>query len=166
MMTLDEYKNYLINFSSWNIDNNKEAITARKELLNKLYTDTYLTKIIIDTYNFANDVLRSYNIKWGYYEAEVNDYDNCFFIDLRLTGGYYSDKIYIDANGRYISEYLLTNIFGKNIQIEIRVDEYDRELEDDILSFDYKYFLYIQGISSNLDSVISSIKDSPKILIK
>ena len=36
MMTLDEYKNYLINFSSWNIDNNKEAITARKELLNKL----------------------------------------------------------------------------------------------------------------------------------
>ena len=49
MMTLDEYKNYLINFSSCNIDNNKEAITARKELLNKLYSDTDLIKIIIDT---------------------------------------------------------------------------------------------------------------------
>ena len=59
MMTLDEYKNYLINFSSWNIDNNKEAITARKELLNKLYSDTDLTKIIIDTYDFANAVLIS-----------------------------------------------------------------------------------------------------------
>lgn len=89
-----------------------------------------------------------------------------FFINLRLTGGYYSDKIYIDANGRYISEYLLTNIFGKNIQIEIRVDEYERELEDDILSYDYKYFLYIQGIPSNLDSVSFSLKDSPKVLIK
>lgn len=166
MMTLDEYKNYLINFSSWNIDNNKEAITARKELLNKLYSDTDLTKIIIDTYDFANAVLISDKIKWEYYEAEVNDYDNCFFINLRLTGGYYSDKIYIDANGRYISEYLLTNIFGKNIQIEIRVDEYERELEDDILSYDYKYFLYIQGIPSNLDSVSSSLKDNPKILIK
>ena len=32
MMTLDEYKNYLINFNSWNIDNNKETINKYKNI--------------------------------------------------------------------------------------------------------------------------------------
>ena len=54
---LNEYKNYLVNFYCWPMDNTKSFIKKRKEILTNKYSDNYLLKIISDTNSFAKDVL-------------------------------------------------------------------------------------------------------------
>ena len=37
--------------------------------------------------------------------------------------------------------------------IELRTEEVEREVEDDMFTFDYNYYIYMQGFPENLDEV-------------
>ena len=169
MVTLDEYKNYLLNNYRYKIDSLPEKARERERLLSKYYPDEFLNKIINDTYEFAIDIFNSETLKYGYCHFEIDD-DTTFGIDLNITGGGYSDKLYKDSNERIISEHILETIFGKSFYINVECDEIERECEEDVLSFDYHYYLYMQGFPKNLDEIkdklFSEIKYSDLRLIK
>ena len=165
VISLDEYKNYLVNFYCWPMDNAKSFIKKRKEILTNKYSDNYLLKIISDTNSFAKDVLMSDTIDYGYFKIEVND-DEHLFINLELHGGWMSDTIYIDSKGRYISKHLIKTIFGKKTIIELKIYEVERITDDNICSFDYRYYIYMQGFSENLNMIKNSILGDNKKLVK
>lgn len=143
MITLEEYKEYLINTYVYEIDNSNIKKIERHKKLNKNYQDNYLNKIIIDTYKLINLILEVKNN--NYYSIKINE-NNPNYISLNLTGGWHSDTIYEDFNGNLISEYILKYFFGNTIIVETKVEEYEFDTEDpDILSFDYEYYLYVQG---------------------
>lgn len=165
MVSLEEYKNYLVNFYSWPMDGAKSFIKKRKEILTNKYSDSYLLRIISDTNSFAKDVLISDTIDYGYFNTEVNA-DEPLFINLELHGGWMSDTIYIDSKGRYISKHLIKTIFGKETIIKLKVDEIERITDDDICGFDYRYYIYMQGFSENLNMIRNSILGDNKKLVK
>lgn len=165
MISLDEYKNYLVNFYSWPMDNSKSLAKKRKEILAKKYSDNYLLKIISDTNSFVKDVLISDTIDYGYFKSKVPN-DTTLFIDLELHGGWMSDTIYIDSKGRYISKYLTKVIFGEETIIELTVDEIEKVTDEDICGFDYRYYIYMQNFPANLNKIRNSILCDEKKLVK
>ncbi len=165
VVSLEEYKNYLVNFYSWPMDGDKSFIKKRKEVLTNKYSDSYLLRIISDTNSFVKDVLISDTIDYGCFKTEVNN-DEPLFINLELHGGWMSDTIYIDSKGRYISKHLIKTIFGKETIIELNVDEIERITDDEIYDFDYRYYIYMQGFSNNLNMIRNSILGDDKKLVK
>ena len=73
MMSLNEYKNCLINTYSWTIDKSDMLILKRKRVLDKEYGDEFLSKVISDSYDFARSVLDDESINYGYYKSNVLD---------------------------------------------------------------------------------------------
>ena len=57
-------------------------------------------------------------------------------------------------------------IFGRNVMIELRDEEIEREVEDDMFTFDYNYYIYMQGFPEDLSVVRSSISSSEMKLSK
>lgn len=146
MITLEEYKTYLINAYVYEIDNSKDNILKRTKELNKNYKDAYLNKIITDTYKLIGLINNEKNN--DYYSINIDE-NNPHYISLNLTGGWFSDIIYEDINGNLISQYILKYFFGNKVIIEMKIEEYEFDTEDpDILSFDYEHYLYIQGFLS------------------
>ena len=92
MISLNEYKNYLVNTYSWSIDSSEELTLKRKEALIQKYGDEFLSKVIADTYDFARSVLDDENINYGYYRNNVFD-DTTTYINLGLHGGWMSDTL-------------------------------------------------------------------------
>lgn len=41
--------------------------------------------------------------------------------------------------------------------IELKIDEVERITDDNICSFDYRYYIYMQGFSENLNMIRNSI---------
>lgn len=152
MVSLNEYKNYLANTYSWSIDNSEELALKRRKLLELKYGDEFLSKVIGDSYNFARSVLDDESINYGYYKSNVLD-DTISYINLGLHGGWMSDTLYVDSEGRQVSAHIIKTIFGRGIMIELRTEEVEREVEDDMFTFDYNYYIYMQGFPENLDEV-------------
>ena len=147
MITLEEYKDYLISVYKYEIDNSLEKRNQRKEYLSKQYSDAYLNKIIIDTLKISNEIIEHKEL--NYYLIKLKESYCMKTISLNLCGGWHSDMIYEDENNNLISEHILKQIFGKTTIIEIEEKEYEFDSgDDDILSFDYEYFLYLQNINS------------------
>ena len=163
MMTLEEYKNYLLNVYKYKIDSLLNKVKERENLLKRCYPDEFLNRVINDTCEFAKDVLNSETIKYGYCNFEIEE-DTSFGIDLMITGGGYSDHLYKDSLNRIISEYILERIFGKSFYINVRCEEIERDCEDDVLSFDYHYSLYMQGFPNNLDEIKECLFGKIKVL--
>ena len=152
MMSLNEYKDYLANTYSWSIDNSSELALKKKKLLELKYGDEFLSKVISDSYDFARSVLDDESINYGYYKSNVLD-DTTSYINLGLHGGWMSDTLYVDSEGRQVSAHIIKTIFGRGIMIELRTEEVEREVEDDMFTFDYNYYIYMQGFPENLDEV-------------
>lgn len=152
MMSLNEYKNCLINTYSWTIDKSDKLILKRKMVLDKEYGDEFLSKVISDSYDFARSVLDDESINYGYYKSNVLD-DTTSYINLGLYGGWMSDTLYVDSEGRQVSTHIIKTIFGRGIMIELRTEEVEREVEDDMFTFDYNYYIYMQGFPENLDKI-------------
>ena len=165
MISLNEYKNYLINTYSWTIDNSEEFALKRKKILEKEYSDEFLSKVISDSYEFARSVLDDENINYGYYKSDVSD-DTTSYINLGLHGGWMSDTLYVDSEGRHISTYIIKTIFGRSIMIELRTEEVEREVEDGMFTFDYNYYIYMQGFPKDLSTIRDSITPSEIKLTK
>lgn len=152
MITLEEYKTRLLDFYRYPIDSTQEKRKEREFLLKRQFSDKFLKKILNDTYSFAKDVVNSDTVKHNYCSFDIED-DNSFGIFLNISGGGNSDYIYEDSKSRLISDYILRKIFGNMFYIEVKVDEIERECEDDVLSFDYHYCLYMQGFPKDLDEI-------------
>lgn len=152
MISLNEYKDYLANTYSWSIDNSSELVLKRKKLLELKYGDKFLSKVISDSYDFARSVLDDESINYGYYKSDVLD-DTTSYINLGLHGGWMSDTLYVDFEERQVSAHIIKTIFGRGIMIELRTEEVEKEVEDDMFTFDYNYYIYMQGFPENLDEV-------------
>lgn len=143
MITIEEYKTYLINTYAREIDNSKDKRTKRKAYLENKYPDNYLNKIILDTSKII-DLINIEQTK-NFYEIKIEE-NKIKYIELNLTGGWHSDVIYEDMFGNLISEYILKRYFGNMLIVEEKVIEREFDTGDpDVLSFDYEYYLYIQG---------------------
>ncbi len=167
MITLNEYKKALIDFYRYQIDSTSEKRKEREFHLKRQFSDETLNKIIHDTYSFAKDVVNSNTVKYNYCSFDIED-DNTFGIFLNISGGGGSDYIYKDSKSRLISDSILRKIFGNSFFIEVKVDEVERECEEDVLSFDYHYRLYMQGFPKNIDEIkeeLSKINIENKIIL-
>ena len=153
MITLDEYKEYLINFYRSEIDSGENKKMERKDYLSSHYSDQYLQKIIDDTYSFINDILSMDTIKDGYCVVGANENSLTTTINLSITGGGPSDDIYIDLNGRYISSRLLNKVFGNSFVVFLKVDEIEYDVDEDILGVTYNYYIQMQNFPINLDEI-------------
>ena len=165
MITLEEYKKYLLSGYRWKIDSLLDKVKERERLLSRKYPDEFLDKIIIDTYEFTKDIFNCETLQYGYCDFEI-DKDTSFGIDLMIGGGGYSDILYKDSEDRIISEHILETIFGKSFYINVKCEEIERESEEDILSFDYHYSLYMQGFPNNLKEIKEKMFGKEKVLIK
>lgn len=144
MITLEEYKEYLINTYKYPIDNSDKKKMDREIYLLNHYKEEYLNKIIKDTSKLISTLLNLQDR--NYYSIKMSDC-NINYIFLDLTGGWHSDIIYEDADGNLISSYILQKIIGNQLIIEVKEIEIEFDTEDpDILSYDYEYYLYLQGI--------------------
>ena len=157
MIRLDDYKNFLINSYHYEVDNCIEGRVKRKLLLEKSYNDERLAKIINDTVSFAGDVLSSPTLEYGYCSFEVEE-DKTDYISLNLVGGWPSDTLFIDDNGREISNHLLHKVLGDYLQIDVKeeLEEFDTG-DEDILSFNHRFYLYLQGFPKDLESVKNKV---------
>lgn len=166
MISLTEYKQYLISVCHWPIDHDIAEIEKRKNIMNKRYSDEYLEKIISDTNDFVYDVLSSETVKQGYFSKEIDD-DTTSYIYLNLHGGWHSDTLFVDdTSGRIISKYLLQQVFGSYLQIYVRCDEIEDTTDEDILSYYYRYYIYMQGFPENIDEIKESFFGKSKQLVK
>jgi len=166
VINLEDYKNYLVSVHKYPIDNNEKKRLERMNHLNKSYSDDYLNKIINDTYSFIKDIFDKKDDECNYYSLDLDDDTTCF-ISLNLTGGWFSDRLYIDPNGNVISVYILHKVFGNQLSIWIKDEEIEFNTDDsDILSFDYRYSLYIQNFPKNMLEIKEELFGKEKIMKK
>ena len=165
MISLEEYKKYLLNSYCYPIDSLPDRVKERKYFLERNYPDNFLNKVIEDTYLFVKDIFNCETLKHGYCDFEIDD-DTSFGIYLNISGGGYSDNLFEDNEGKIISEYILKTVFGSSFYIEIKCDEIDRDCEEDVLSYDYHYSLYMQGFPNNLDEIKDKYLSDERVLRK
>lgn len=164
MINLDEYKNILISTYRYEIDNSENEKKNRRVYLDKYYGDEYLSKIITDTYKVIENI---FDIsQCGYCNIDMDE-DTTSYISLNLTGGYFSDRLYVDSYGNIISEYILKRTFGEFLIVEVKEEEHDFETDEpDIMSFDYTYTLYLQGFPKDMQSIKNKLFGNSKVIKK
>ena len=160
MISLYDYKEYIINYCDYEIDNNEEKINQRCiELLGK-YSDSYLRKIIDDTYDFISEMPLEDIMERGYYTYDL-DRDTTSYISLNITGAGVADTIFTDAEGRLISKYILRKKFGDSLVVYVKEEEVPSNTKDKkLVSYDGDYSLYMQGFQNVFEN------DYKKSLIK
>jgi len=152
MISLDEYKNYLVSVYNWPMDNTDLEIEKRREMLATWYPDEYLGKIISDSYDFALDVLSSDTLIRGYYSQEVEE-DTTSYIYLGLHGGWHSDTLFTDSKDRLVSRRIMKHIFGPYLDLEVKCDDIVDNSDADVLSYYARNYIYMQGFSSNINEI-------------
>ncbi|MBR4178257.1 MAG: hypothetical protein IKR57_02780 [Bacilli bacterium] len=162
MITLDEYKKHLVGVYKYEIDNTKAKIYNRKDILGKTLNDFQLQRIINDTYDFIKDVLSCDTINRDYCKFELED-DTTSYIYLNLVGGYNSDTLYKDFKNRTISKYIVKHVLGDRLYIGIEEEEIER-IDDDLIYFDYRYYLYMQGFPDDIDDLKNKLFGKTKSL--
>ena len=163
MISLDEYKKMLIGYYRYECDNDLEKIELRKKELAKKYSDEYLNKIIEDTYNVIKVIFEK---QPNSFIIEMDD-DTITYVNLNLIGGYFSDRLYIDPYGKIISESILKKVFGSQLAVVVMDEELEIEDADsDIVSFDYKYLLYLQGFPENMEGIRKRLFGKNKVKMR
>lgn len=166
MINLEDYKKYLVTVYKYPIDNNEKKRLERMNHLNESYGDDYLNKIINDTYSFIKDIFDKKDDECDYYSLDLDDDTTCG-IWLNLTGGWDSDTLFIDPEANIISRYILERTFGERFSVWVKDDEIEFDTEDpDILSFDYRYSLYMQNFPKNMLEIKEELFGKEKIMKK
>ena len=75
MITLEEYKELLINTYVYEVDNSEDRKEKRREALIEVYGKEYLQKIIDDTNDFVKLILSSDTLERGYCNFEIENYN-------------------------------------------------------------------------------------------
>lgn len=170
MITLEEYKKYLIEYYRYEYDNSIEKRLERTLLLGRKFNDLLIQKIINDTYDLIKEVLDSDEAKNGYCKFELDE-DSTSYISLGLVGGYFTDILFKDNKGRIISRYIMQKVFGSYFYIDVTEEEYYFTDEDDfdgvdIIGVDCHYSLYMQGFPNNLDEIKNDLFGETRELSK
>ncbi len=166
MISLEEYKKHLIEYYVYEIDNNDEAREKRRTMLDTIYGDEYLQKIINNTYDFIKTIFEKNTLEHGYCNFEVEN-NKTTFIHLDLKGGWYSDYLYYDNKRKIISEYILKQEFGRFFDIHIESDLEPFATEDkDLVSYTPHYSLYMQGFPKNIEETKERLFGNSKQLIR
>jgi len=157
-VSLEEYKNYLVNKYRYEYDNNETQRQKRMSLLNCKYNNEYLDSIIEGTYNLVSKIIKmSESNNYSFIEIPLECEPEIVYIDLNLTGGWWSDIVVSDSNNNFYSIGLLKKIFGPLFIIEpCKVEFTDEWNEDDefsILSQTPSYSLYIQYQKEMIDNL-------------
>lgn len=153
MITVEEYKSKLINAYRHKADDTLIKRKERKNNLERKYSPEAINKIINDTYEFARLLLNTPTIEDNYCSFPIEDPDIVKYISLGSIGGGFVDRLYLYEN-YVISERILEYIFGKNLFVEIKEEEIDFDTGDpDIISYDYNFYLYLQGFPKNIDEI-------------
>lgn len=160
MISLEEYKNILIDYYFYECDNSIEKRKLREQNLNKEYGDEYLNKIIEDTYNFIKKIFDE--IENSYFKIPLYE-DTTSYISLNLIGGYSSDTLFTDCSGSIISRYILKRTFGSQLIVEVHTDEYEIDDDPDVISFSYIYSLYMQGFPDNMEDIKEELFGKNKV---
>ena len=162
MISLETYKKYLVDFCLCAYDNTEEKREKRREELARRYPDTYLQKVIDDSYAFVKDIFTCETVQDGYCSFPVDE-DDTEFLSLNLVGGHFADVIFRDNSGKTISRHIIKSIFGPQIYMDITHEEYTEILEDDLGRLDYDYYIYLQGFSKNMDDIKNEYLGKEKV---
>ena len=165
MISLEEYKEYLINYYRYEIDNNESGRDRRRKEISRKYKDELLVKIISDTYDFIKDIFASDTIKFGYCKFDL-DMDTTSYISLNICGGGFADISFTDIKGRIISKYILERVFGNQFMIYVKEDVEHRSEDDFVFNIDANYFLYMQGFPENMSDLEKELFGKNKQLVK
>lgn len=151
MISLQEYKDYLVSVYCYEYDNTEERREERRKELERKYSDEKLQYIIENSYDFAKDVLSTQSASHGYASFKLMD-DTTRYISMGLVGGYFSDMLFVDHKGRLISRYILRRIFGDEMDIRVHTDEIPFH-DGPVYSHMDLYELYVRGLPKDLNSV-------------
>ena len=157
-ITLEEYKDYLINNYRYEYDNTEYQKLKRKNILENKYKNNYLESIILSKYEFVNKILEiSTDNYYGYINIPLENEPNIIYIDLDLIGGYMSDIVVKDSDNNFYSVSLLKKIFGQSFLIEPckieLIEEFVKEDDFEIVSEIPLYYLYVQCKKEIIDNV-------------
>ena len=73
---------------------------------------------------------------------------------MNLHEGWYSDILFVDdTSERIISKFLIHQVFGNHLQINIKCDEIEDTSDEDILIYYCRYYIYMQGVPENIDEI-------------
>lgn len=133
--TLEEYKEYCVNYYYWECDNTVEKLNERKTRLARLGED-YLKTIVNNTYIFAGYLLQYLKEKNQIYKDNIFTsiyYHESDTVSLGCTGGHFADQLYeVECYGTtiWISEHILNRVLN-GLSIE---EDYDTEenFEDNV----------------------------------
>lgn len=149
-MTVEEYKNEIINFYVEPIDETFERLFERRRIFEKRYSEEFISKVISDTYKFIELLEKECET---YYRVKVSE-EAKSYISLGLFGGRPSDILYHDCFGNIISRKILNRYYKNEVMIEIIDDEYtnEDEINEDIsiVSYSYDSYIYVQRSMKNI----------------
>lgn len=162
MFDLNWYKEELVNYYRWEIDNSKEEMNKRREMLEG--KDEYLLQILSDTEEFIYFLItkmKKENHTYGDHifisldleEEKATPYYNT--INLNLHGGWPSDRLF-RFDEKQISLRLLRKVF-ENFQRECKC------IEDDIFDgvigrIEIRWQFYISGPIIDFDLIYEKIR--------
>ena len=147
MLTLYDYKDYIINYYVNEVDNSEDKINQRCFELLKKYNERYLQKIVDDTYDFISELPIYDILEQGYYKCDL-DCNTISYISLNLDSGGFADTVYTTSDGKLISRYILRKTFGDNLRLSIKSEEIPFNNEED-----YNDFLYIERFPKNINEL-------------
>lgn len=167
MFQLNWYKEELVNYYRWGIDNSEEEIKKRREMLEG--KDEYLSQILSDTEEFIYFLLTKMKEENTIYENHIfisldleDENASTYFdtINLNLHGGWPSDKLF-RFNDKFISFRALQKVF-KNFHLEFNcVDE--EILDGDIGRIDSKWQFYISGPIKDFNQLYEKLIKAKRI---
>ncbi len=162
MITTEEFKNMLIEGSK----GNKKDIT---EQLERMYSDSYLQKIIDDTYSIVEEILDCFVKEESYTFEDSNDYKKYTdIIKLKISDFEIRDELYVVSENRIISTKIMRLVFGNNLDISHfrRYSWFDDEYEDE----DEDWCVYTTKITGlpvdRIDEIKQNLFSNNKLLIK
>ena len=166
MISVDKYKEELVNTYRYECDNTDEKRKTRRNDLEEHTSDEMLDGIIKGTEAFIKKILSLSEKNYpGFIRIPLEEEPTEKRISLNLVGGASSDRIYLDSDGNYYSMRILLDTFGDGFHIEPCrtdfIDEIDRG-EITIISEIPSYSLYIQCKKSVIDKVRREFADKRK----
>lgn len=139
IITVEEYRNALIEYYKYDYDKNTYGL--RKTVINNLYNDEYLERIITETTEMYKFLFEKIKTEGHEFEDKVYTSIDIEERQIHITngcvGGWASDTIYIFIMGTqsyYISDHII-RLYFPNFDIYLHEDIVERMEEEDIGSF-------------------------------
>ena len=152
LITLEDYKNYLIGFYTNKCDEDKTD--ERTDYINKHYSNEYLSRIVNNTEKFLLEIIKDMLNTTQYQDDKVwckKEVSTYVYKDITngCSGGWHADTVFCADERDFdylVSTQLIKSFFGSKFHLDVYDDLTERyDEEDDIGSIDCTTYLYIVG---------------------